>query len=402
MRPEELAAAGELAADAAAEFTARVRETHEAIARRAFGAAGAASPVKLVHDGIAGLVYGSVAGLTRLGLRHAGRMLAVAVPEDAPALEAGRGGRRVVAALNGAAGDRLHDRHSPLELKLSLCQNGTAVPLTEEGLAAAFPGATPRLAVFVHGLGQSEDTWNDRDGRTLYPRGLSQRFGMTPLLLRYNSGRPVAENGFELAALLERLVQRWPVEVQEITLVGHAHGALVCHRACEMQATAPWVARVRHIVALGAPHRGAVVESVTRAASSALRRLPETRAAGRALELRSAGIKDGGGGEIQFLPHVRYLFVSASILRGAPPKWGARLGDLVVSRDSAWAHPGNGAAMRFPVESYREIGGLGHFELAHHPVVMDQIVGWLVQQHPELPPARPALADRRRGGRPDA
>ncbi len=60
------------------------------------------------------------------------------------------------------------------------------------------------------------------------------------------------------------------------------------------------------------------------------------------------------------------------------------LGDLVVSRNSAWAHPGAGTPVRFPPESYRQIGGINHFSLTGHPIVLAQLVEWL-GPHPQLP-----------------
>jgi hypothetical protein len=215
--------------------------------------------------------------------------------------------------------------------------------------------------------------------------------GYTPLYLRYNSGRPVEENGRELSRLLACVVANWPAPVHELTLIGHAAGALVCRSACEHGFDEEWAGKVRHVVTLGAPHRGVAFERAARAAGNALRRLPETRAAGRALETRSAGIKDvGRGSQTGFLPHTRYLFVSASVTRDPTNRLGRMLGDLVVSRNSAWAHPGAGEPVRFPVESYRQVGGLNHFELPSHPVVLEQIASWLAGPG-QLPPPPPQL-----------
>jgi hypothetical protein len=49
--------------------------------------------------------------------------------------------------------------------------------------------------------------------------------------------------------------------------------------------------------------------------------------------------------------------------------------------------------MRFPVENYRHVGGINHFDLLDHPVVLGQLVDWL--RRPELPPGpTPAAAQR--------
>lgn len=390
MRREEIAALGELAGDAAAGMTSRVRETHQAIARRTFRAIGPGSrPVEVVHDGIAGAVYGAVGGLSRLGIMAGARAIGAARKPDVPSLGEGPSGRRALAALNGAFGDVLYERRSPLEVKLTLRAEGREVLPSVTGLRAAYPHATPRLVVFVHGLAQTEYAWLRG---VSYGARLRSQLGYTPLYVRYNTGRPVDANGRDLARLLGQIEASWPVRIDDITLIGHAIGALASRSACEHAYAEPWVEKVRHLVALGAPHRGIALERLARLAGNALGRLPETRAASRALELRSAGIKDAGRGTAGgFLPHARYLFVSASVARNPGGLLARSLGDLVVSRDSAWAHSGRGEPVRFPVESYREIGPINHFDLPAHPVVLEQIVDWL-SGPAQLPAGDPASA----------
>jgi hypothetical protein len=387
MRPEELSALGELAGEAAAGMTNTVRDTHRTIARRAFRAVGPASlPVQVMHDGIADAVYGIVGSLSRATLRGGARALGAVERPDASSLQERPGGRRALGALNGALGDTLHRLNSPLQLKMTLRSGGQDIPAHRDSLTQAFPGASGRLAVFVHGLGQTEDAWQPGGAeRVPYPARLRSELGYTPVLVRYNTGLSVDENGRALARLLEQVHDAWPVKVDELALIGHASGALVCRGACYVGFEQRWAAKVRHLITLGAPHRGSVLGQAAQAASRSLSRLPETRAAGRTLELRSAGIKDAGLGlQTPFLPYVRHLFVSASVARDPSSRIGRVLGDLVVSRDSAWAHPGDRQPMQFPVESYRQIGGIHHFDLLGHPIVLGQIVDWL--RRPELPP----------------
>ena len=63
---------------------------------------------------------------------------------------------------------------------------------------------TPRLAVFVHGLFETEHAWRYGGG----PRYGDRLPGWTPVYVRYNSGRHISENGRTLAAELEALVGR--------------------------------------------------------------------------------------------------------------------------------------------------------------------------------------------------
>ncbi|HWT93634.1 MAG TPA: hypothetical protein VN238_11595, partial [Solirubrobacteraceae bacterium] len=71
---EDVKALGELAAEGAGGFAGLVRDTHRAIADRAFGPTGPASaPVRVVHDGVSALVYGAVRAGDADGLRADGR-----------------------------------------------------------------------------------------------------------------------------------------------------------------------------------------------------------------------------------------------------------------------------------------------------------------------------------------
>src|SRR5215213_7570954 len=76
------------------------------------------------------------------------------------------------------------------------------VDVAVDGLLAAFPDATSRLAVFVHGLGETGAAWGWRGKRT-YGERLQDELSFTPLFVRYNTGRHVSENGRELARLLD-------------------------------------------------------------------------------------------------------------------------------------------------------------------------------------------------------
>ncbi len=165
-----------------------------------------------------------------------------------------------LAVLSGLIGDRLERNGSALHQPASARMHGERIGLDEPSLRDAFPQATPRLAVFMHGLTGDEFCWswgqnlatNPADNAA-YGSRLVTDLGYTPVYLRYNSGLHISENGRAVAALLEELVQAWPVDVQQIALVGHSMGGLVArsaaHQAHEQDQT--WVRHVRHVVSLG-------------------------------------------------------------------------------------------------------------------------------------------------------
>ncbi len=136
--------------------------------------------------------------------------------------------------------------------------------------------------------------WFTPEGGETYGERLERELGATPVYVRFNTGRHISENGRSLPELLGALVDRWPVEVDEVALVGHSMGGLVarsaCHRAAEEGM--PWVDRLRHTVTLGTPHMGAPMAQGVHKLAHALDRLPETRMFAGFLKRRSSGIRD--------------------------------------------------------------------------------------------------------------
>jgi pimeloyl-ACP methyl ester carboxylesterase len=399
MRPDEARAVGELAGDAAGGLANRIHDMHAGIASRVFDQLGSSAiPVRVIHDGIARGIYTGVAA----GLRVAGRAGAVAaeatLPADGAALGSTPNGRLAVGALNGAFGDTLARHRNGLELKMSVRSAGRDVGLSRGSLAAAFPRAQPRIAVFVHGLCETEEAWNLGASRSVpYGYRLDAELGYTPLYVRYNSGRHISENGRELASLLSALTASWPVPVAEIVLIGHSMGGLVCRSACHYGGP-EWVEHVRHVFTLCAPHLGAPLEQAAHRASVALGAVPETRGFAKALNLRSAGIKDLRYGylldedwldqdpdvylrktasQIPFLRSANHYFVAATLSRDHRTRSARLVGDLLVLRQSAWAHARHGERLQFPVEHYRHVGGVNHFAVLNHPAIYDQIRCWL-------------------------
>ncbi|HEV3389578.1 MAG TPA: alpha/beta fold hydrolase [Solirubrobacteraceae bacterium] len=416
MRPEEIAALGDLASEAAAGATRQIQELHSGIAGRVWRRVGpAAIPVKLAHDRIARSAYAAAGELTRTVVRAGAQAASAARAPDSPSIERTPAGRAVVSALNGAFGDTLERNGNPLALTMSLRRRGRDLEITRESLAAAYPKAKPRLAVFVHGLCETDDAWNGIPARPAahrvpYGHRMEIELGYSPLYLRYNTGRHISENGRELAGLLEDLVAAWPTEVHEVVLIGHSMGGLVSRSACHYGVDSKCVAKVRHVFTLGTPHRGAPLEQVTNAATAALARLPETRPLARALNLRSSGIKDLRYGylvdecwadqdcdaylqdtsrEIPFLPSARHYFICATLSREADAPVGRIIGDLLVLQPSAWAHPGRGHRMQFPIEHYYHLGKANHFDLLNHPAIFDQMRRCLQSQR-ALPAPRVA------------
>jgi len=154
-----------------------------------------------------------------------------------------------VAVANGLFGDALDDQGSSLATPMTIRAGATVLPLERDALAdvltEALPDVGPRICLLVHGLMSTESVWQfPTTGSTTYGTLLASDHGITPLTLRYNTGRHISTNGRELARLLNRLVAAWPMRVREIDLIGHGMGGLIIRSACHY-ASAPWP-RGRH------------------------------------------------------------------------------------------------------------------------------------------------------------
>lgn len=362
-----------------------VRDVHTAFAKRAFGLAnratgGSARMPQAIHDSLSRTFYSGIGA----GMRAATAGFRAAETRGVGArLEAEAGGRQVLSVINGFIGDRLAEDRPEFAIVMSVRLHGSDVPLDEAHLAAVFPNATQDLVVFLHGLGENDDSWNrrrDENGGT-YGSRLAEEAGWTPIYLRANSGLPVAENGVALASLLDELVSAWPTEVRRIALVGHSMGGLVLRSACAVvtDAEAPWTLLVTNVVTLGTPHLGAPLERTVNVSARVLGILPESAPFRRILEYRSVGIlnlRQGLAADVQHLPHARYHLVAGTLADSHRHPVSEVLGDLFVRYPSAVGRPRWGRAM-FPDADVLHVPGTQHFALLNHPDVYTAMKAWL-------------------------
>jgi pimeloyl-ACP methyl ester carboxylesterase len=361
-----------------------IGETHLAVADRVFRFVGPqGKPVQLAHQAITRGVYAGLHGAAVA----AGHGAALAARNAGPVSHTPQGAR-LVGILNGLIGDTLEREGSALAMEMSVAHRGEA---------------TPRLVVLLHGLMETENSWR-LGGRPTYGERLEADLDCTAVQVRYNTGRRISENGRSLCELMTELVEEWPVEVEEIALVGHSMGGLVARSACHRAALdeREWVAKVRHVVSLGSPHMGAPLEQAVHYAAHGLHRMPETRPFGRFLRRRSGGIRDLRQGslvdedwrdsdpdelraracaEVPLLEGATHCFVSATITRSPQHPLGRLLGDMLVLSSSA---SGRSRTRRigFRDEDGLHVGGANHFALLNHPKVYAQLRKWLARPVP--------------------
>ena len=381
-------------------FASSIATTERDIAGRAFKRVPLGTPIRFIHDTASRAVVGALTGGTSAVGRGAETLVGLRPRSDRP-LSANPVGGFGLSVLNGLVGDRLEREQSPLQEPMSVRVGGLPVPPERDALAAAFPEATPRLVVFVHGLMGNELGWRlgARQGRVPYGTRLAQERGWTSVDIRYNSGRHISENGRSLADLLEAVVAGWPVDVGEVALVGHSMGGLVSRSAAYQAAEdgMDWVGHVRRVVSLGTPHMGAPLEQAAHMGAYAFGLLPETRMMSTFLRRRSSGIRDLRQGslvdedwrdrdpealraaackEIPLLDGATHCFVSATVTRSARHPVGRVVGDTLVLTPSATGRSRT-RKLAFEDEYGLHIGATNHIALLNHPAVYEKLHAWL-------------------------
>lgn len=328
MDAREIRALARHAGDVVEEVTTTVEDTSQVVrnrVRRGLGPFGGSMDLIDAHQ--AG-VYTTVRATARVSSRAAGCALQRSTPAGAQSVRTNPAWAPFVAGLGAAFGDRLDPA---LTNEMALWRDGR--PISAHDLPAS-----PALIVFVHGLGATELMW-DPAYLEVGPHAM----------VRYNTGRPIAENGRALAGLLAQTVDS--AQVKRLILVGHSMGGLVARSAIAQAPDAQWVRALSDLITLGSPHTGAPLERVAarllafgqRSRSAApIVRLGQRRSQG-IKDLRFAAMSDGDwSGEVdaELIDNTAVIDLPAHVSHHAVVAFLAPVvGDGIVPASSA-AHPG--------------------------------------------------------------
>jgi len=307
------------------------------------------------------------------------------------------------AILNGLYGDYLDKKENALDLGMQFRHQDRILPMNKDSFKQAIPDASAKICIFVHGLMCTEWSWHIgaekfySNPTVNFGSQLKTDLGYTPLFVRYNTGRHISENGQRFSDLLSELIDNYPVDIEEIVLVGHSMGGLVSRSAAHYsnKENAPWLKRLRHIVCVGSPHLGAPLEKAVNILGSLLRafNLPGTQAPAQILNSRSAGIKDLRFGytvdeewndkdpdafmndnrlHLPPVEGVGYFYIAATVTADSKHPMGILLGDIMVRVPSAAGHTAN-PDRRIPFRSGLVFSGMDHLHMANHPDIYKKI-----------------------------
>lgn len=374
-----------LAVDATVGVTDIVEKVHHTIQMRhpALGTS------KASHTrGVSGVVYRSIRGITQLlgkGLDAGMTPMAGWFPEGQSVAKRDA----FVSVINGVYGDHLHHTGNPLAIDMSIRYRG--LPLNPGEIPGDFceqdqTGFGGKIMLFVHGLCLNDRSWA-RDGQN-QAETLAQGLGYSPLFLRYNTGLSIAENGRQLAVMIEHLIQSSPFRPENMVIVGHSMGGLVARSAVHHAGEAghDWLRQLGSMVFMGTPHLGAPLERGGNWLERILEISPYAAPFARIGKKRSAGITDLrhgciAGQDEQLIPLP--AGVNCYAIAGTLAKTHGRIhrkliGDGLVPVDSALGQSNNSQRCLQIPEAHQWLGfETGHLELLGNTAVFERLNSWL-------------------------
>ncbi|MCP9766390.1 hypothetical protein EGI22_00630 [Lacihabitans sp. LS3-19] len=277
------------------------------------------------------------------------------------------------------------------------------VELNKAGFGKNFneKGATSKICILVHGLTNNETIWSFPD-QSDYGTLLQNELDYSPFNLRYNSGLHISDNGKAFSKKIQELVDNYPIEIEEISIIAHSMGGLITHSACYYAQLEQmvWAKKVKNIFLLATPHFGSFLEKFANLTTNILEKVPNwhTRMVGKVINLRSSGIKDLRFGylteddwnnvdpdkllknnkmPVSKLVGVNYYVISAR-LTTEEKHWVSYLfGDILVNKKSALGRSKSDKGFNFPAENHFEFAKTFHFELNTRMEVYEKIKSWI-------------------------
>jgi pimeloyl-ACP methyl ester carboxylesterase len=333
-------------------------------------------------SGITGLVYKSIRGGTQLVGTSLDYAMQTVIPLLNDELVPSRKKDVFLSIINGVYGDRLLLTENELALGMQFFHQNQAI---DSQLSSNLKSPSTKIMLFIHGLCMSHHCW-ESGGENLSSK-MAETLGYTPVYLDYNTGRCIADNGLELAIQLEKLVDIWPVNVSNITIVGHSMGGLVARSASYYggKNNCRWQHINKTLVSIGTPHAGAPLEKVASALENLMQLSPYAIPFVRLTKIRSQGIENLRYGEIIisdiFVPlpiDVEYFALAATLNKQQKFTTEKFIGDGLVTPDSAFGQgQDSSSTLLIPAENKRLIYELGHNEMLTDAGVFKQLETWL-------------------------
>lgn len=356
------------------------------------------TPIQHLITDISGLSYKQIRWSSRLIGRSLDRLLGLLGPllnDSNPSEQA----QAIHSALNGLCGDYLESKENPLAIKMHFRHQSSTFPLERDSLKAACPDLSGKILLMVHGSCMNDAQWTRKDHN--HGLRLAEALNHSAVFLQYNSGRHISSNGKTLQDLLEKLIQAWPVPVEELSIIGHSMGGLVARSAVYygQQNRQSWIKLLKKMIFLGTPHHGAPLEQIGSYLDVFLESIPYTKPLARLAKIRSAGVTDLRYGNLIEedwqnqasnelpkdhrcpipLPTGIDCYSIAAVIGQASDSISSKIiGDRLVAIDSALGrHKDPAKQLSFKDENTWIAEDCSHLDLLNKPEVYTSLKSWL-------------------------
>jgi pimeloyl-ACP methyl ester carboxylesterase len=306
----------------------------------------------------------------------------------------------LLSVLNGVIGDYLEEKENPLKMNMQFRYQSKAIQIDSESLKVTLPKINGKILLMIHGSCMSDLQWTRKNHN--HGEILSEELDKTPIYLNYNSGKHISSNGKILDENLEKLIENWPVPVDEIMIIAHSMGGLLTRSALYYaeQNKNNWTKHLKKVVFLGTPHHGSHVERIGNYLDLILESVPYLKPFARLGKIRSAGVTDLRYGNLidedwqnngRFerkgdqrqhikLPEQIEFFAIAAITGKETAHASTQiLGDTLVDVKSALGkHKKKDKNLNFKEENTFIAFENNHLDLLSNPKILDKLKAWLV------------------------
>ncbi|MDP5106910.1 MAG: GPI inositol-deacylase [Polaribacter sp.] len=357
------------------------------------------TPIQNIITGIAGITFKSVKWSTKLIGTSISKILAHLTPVIGN-IKSSDTKQIILSILNGVIGDYLEETENPLKIDMQFRYQSKVLQIDQESLKENYPNCAGKILLMIHGSCMSDLQWTRKNHN--HAEILSEELKKTPIYLNYNSGKHISANGKNLTENLEKLVENWPVPVEEITIIAHSMGGLITRSALYYgeQNQNNWLKHIKKVAFLGTPHHGSPVERIGNYLDLVLASVPYLKPFAKLGKIRSAGVTDLRYGNLvdedwlnmdrfklkkdqsQYIPlptGIEFYSIAAVIGKETSKSKNQILGDTLVDIKSAFGEHKNPAKnLLFKKEHTWIAYENNHLDLLSNPKITDKLKDWLV------------------------
>jgi pimeloyl-ACP methyl ester carboxylesterase len=392
----ELQGLTHLIMDATVGITDLVEEVHKQVVHPPF--LPSTSIQKLITK-IAGITFNNIRWSTKLIGNSISKILEYYTPAIIN-IENSNKKEVLLSVLNGVIGDYLAEKNNPLKINMQFRYHSKAIQIDNKSLNRTYPKINGKILLMIHGSCMSDNQWSRKNHN--HGEILSQELNKIPIFLNYNSGKHISTNGKDLNENLQKLVENWPVPVEEIVIIAHSMGGLLTRSALYYaeQNQNNWTKHLKKIAFLGTPHHGSHVEKIGNYLDLILESVPYLKPFARLGKIRSAGVTDlrygnlvdedwqhsgrfeRKGDQRQQIPlpnKIEFYAIAANLGKETATISSQILGDSLVDVKSALGqHKNPDKNLYFKEDNCMIVFENNHLDLLSNPKILDSLKAWLV------------------------